>query len=215
MSGGRLRASMVAWSLALVAGAIAGCGSGTQTVTATITRATTQTVTVTQTVTHTTTVRAPAHTTPSGGAPVTATSTTPSPSTGSGSPMNSLTVRDTNGSALLVTVNGVLPATPASTGFAPPTGNRLVALSLTLSDTGPGTITSDADVDATLTGTDGRTYTASYDPVSQCTNFSDGSFTLADGASQTGCVVFQIPTAVSDSSVQFSLGSSSVRFEKS
>lgn len=89
-----------------------------------------------------------------------------------------------------------------------------MALSLTLTDTGPWTISSDANTDATLTGTDGQTYTADFDAVSECTNFNRGNYTLLDGATKSGCVVFQIPIGVSDRSAQFSLGDGTVQFTK-
>jgi hypothetical protein len=209
MGGARLSVLVMACS-ALVAGAAAGCGAGTITVTKTTT--TSKTDTVTETVTRTVTVRAPRHRAAATAA--TATTTSSTAATAAQQPTNSLTVHDFSGNALVVTVNGVTPATAGAAGYAPTAGNRLVALSLTLTDTGPGTITSDANVDATLTGTDGQTYTAAYDTVSQCTNFDGGSFTLLDGGTQTGCVVFQLPLDVSDQSVQFSLGDGMVKFVK-
>jgi hypothetical protein len=202
---------MIACSCALVAGVAGGCGAGTLTVTDTTT--TTTTATVTETVARTVTVRAPTATTTAAAAPVTATSSTPLQT--AGQPTNSLRVHDFSGNTLDVTVNGVIPVTPGPAGFAPVAGDRLVALSLTLTDAGPGTISSDANTDATLTGTDGLAYTADFDVVGQCTNFSHGNYTLRDGATASGCVVFQIPLAVSDRSVQFSLGDGSVQFNKS
>ena len=212
MNGGRVRVLMLACCCALVAGVAGGCGAGTVTVTQTMTASRTATATVTETVTRTVTVKAPRVTTPATAAQTTATSSSPSPTTAQ--PTNSLSVHDFSGNTLIVTVNGVSPATPARSGFAPLAGNRLVALSLTLTDTGPGTISSDADTDATLTGTNDQTYMAVFDPVAGCTNFSGGTYTLRDGATETGCVVFQIPVDVSDSSVQFSLGDGIVQFNK-
>lgn len=211
MNGGRVCGLMLACCCALIAGVAGGCGAGTVTVTQTMTGNRTATATVTETVTRTVTVKARRVTTAAIAAQTTATS---SPSPTPAQSTNSLSVHDFSGNTLIVTVNGVSPATPAPSGYAPLAGNRLVALSLTLTDTGPGTISSDADTDATLTGTNGQTYMAAFDPVAGCTNFSGGIYTLRDGATETGCVVFQIPVDVSDSSVQFSLGDGIVQFSK-
>ena len=56
-----------------------------------------------------------------------------------------------------------------------------------------------------VVGSDGQTYSADFGTVSQCTNFTFGEFQLPTGDTATGCVVFQLPTAVTVASVQFSL----------
>jgi hypothetical protein len=61
-------------------------------------------------------------------------------------------------------------------------------------------------------GSDGQVYTASFDEVSECTNFNHGNYTLLNGSSVRGCVVFQLPNGVKVSSAQFTLGRDTVQF---
>ena len=65
----------------------------------------------------------------------------------------------------------------------------------------------DADNDVTIIGSDNQSYTDDYNSVSECTDFNNGSFTLAAGESTTGCVNFQLPDAINASKVQFTPGS--------
>lgn len=177
----------------LVAVVLAGCGA-TKIVTVT------QTVTTTRTRTRTV-VRQAAGTSTSSAA-----ATEQSGST--------LTVQDFSGNTLAVKGNGLIdPAIatdPAVDGAQ--AGTRLVALVLTLTNQGPGTITSDANNDATLVGSDGQDYTAQFSEINECTNFNHGDYTLLNGDSQRGCVVFQLPNGVSVQSAQFSLGNGTVQF---
>ncbi len=117
------------------------------------------------------------------------------------------TIHDLYGDAVSVTATQVIdPATGASASAE--SGDRFVAVELTLSNQSSATsIDGDANYSTTLTGSDGQTYAADYDMVSQCTSFLSGfgDFQLSSGASSTGCVVFQLPTAVSVQSIQFTL----------
>lgn len=126
---------------------------------------------------------------------------------------DTLTVHDFNGNTLRVTAAGIIdPAAPANADVAVPAGTRLVAVELTLKGDGPGTISSDANSNTTVIGSDGQAYTPGFDPVTECTNFSDGAYTLLAGDTEKGCVVVQLPNSVTIKSVQFSLGNGTAQF---
>lgn len=102
------------------------------------------------------------------------------------------------------------PATPATQFDRPPSGSRLVAIQLTLTGDGPGNVSSDVNIDTSLVGTNGQVYTAASEIVAGCTNFAFGSFTLAAGQSEVGCVAFAVPDGVDMKRVTFSLTDGSV-----
>lgn len=131
-------------------------------------------------------------------------------------PNGALTIKDYGGNTLAVSVASVEdPATPTDSFSKAPAGDRLVAVKLSLKDLGPGSISDNANVDATLIGSNGQDYTFGFEDVAGCTNFSHGDFTLADtGSSQRGCVVFEVPSSVTVSSVQFALGSDTIQFNQ-
>ena len=105
---------------------------------------------------------------------------------------------------LAVKLNQVIdPAQGADQYTTPNAGDRFVAIDLTITNNGSASFSDDANDDVTLIGTDNQSYTADFDNVSECTNFSNGQFTLTPGESSTGCVVFQVPTGVNTAKVQF------------
>jgi hypothetical protein len=122
------------------------------------------------------------------------------------------TIKDFNGNTLRVVPTLYDPATPDNSFADPPAGTRLVAVQLKLTSEGPGTISDDANNDATAIGSDGQDYTASFNSIDGCTNFSSGQFTITDGSTQVGCVVFQIPTGVKVTALQFALGGNTIQF---
>lgn len=130
--------------------------------------------------------------------PVTSTSTPVSV----GSPQ---TVHDFFGDTMSVTVTQILDPATAGTGsgLADP-GYRFVAVEASLSNAS-ALVGGDANLAVTVTGSDGVTYTADFGTASQCTNFTYGEFQVPAGDTATGCVLFQLPTAVTVASVQFSL----------
>jgi hypothetical protein len=69
-----------------------------------------------------------------------------------------------------------------------------------------GTVSGDANNTATVVGSDGQTYQPDFNDVVGCTNFNSGTFTLTAGRTSIGCVVFQIPSSVKVSQVQWSAG---------
>jgi len=66
------------------------------------------------------------------------------------------------------------------------------------------------NIDTSLVGTNGQVYTPASETVAGCTNFAFGSFTLAPGQSEVGCVAFAVPDGVDMKRVTFSLTDGSV-----
>lgn len=95
------------------------------------------------------------------------------------------------------------PATPTDSFNAASAGKRLVAAYFTLTNKSTATIQDDADLNATVVGSDNQSYQANFDTVNGCTNFDSGQYTLTPGSTSSGCVVFSIPTSVKVAKVQF------------
>lgn len=116
-------------------------------------------------------------------------------------------VQDMNKNTLAVTIAQLIdPATGTDEFNQPNAGYRFVAVDMGLSNQSTGTISDDANVDVDVIGTDNQAYPADFDSVAECTNFSYGEFTLLPGGTESGCVVFQLPSGVNAKLVQFSLG---------
>jgi hypothetical protein len=116
-------------------------------------------------------------------------------------------VHDFTDDELSVTVSQVIdPATAAQGSGLPDAGTRFVAVELSLADETGGSISGDANYSTTVEGSDGKTYTAEIGGVSECSNFTLGTFQLSGvGTNQAGCVVFELPSAVSVATINFSL----------
>ena len=69
-----------------------------------------------------------------------------------------------------------------------------------------GQTTDDADSDAVAVGTDGQDYTASFDTITDGTNFNHGDFNVGPGQAVKGWVAFELPPGVSIASIQWSPG---------
>jgi hypothetical protein len=117
------------------------------------------------------------------------------------------TVHDFTNDELSVTVSQIYdPATAANGSGLPGAGMRFVAVEMSLADVSGGSIAGDANYSTTVVGTDGKTYTADIGSVAQCTNFTVGTFQIEGTDTTTsGCVVFELPTAVSVQTINFSL----------
>lgn len=105
---------------------------------------------------------------------------------------------------LAVTAQQVIdPATSDSQYISADAGKRFVAVKLQIVNNGSSAYKDDANSNVTVIGSDNQSYT--FDPysVTECTNFSNGTYTLAAGESATGCVVFQIPDKVTVTKIQF------------
>ncbi len=118
-----------------------------------------------------------------------------------------LSFKDENGNPYQVqAVNIIDPAQGADQFTTPNAGDRFVAIVFKITDTGKNQISDDANSDASIVASNDQTYTADFDSVSECTNFNSGEYQLANGQSVTGCVVFQVPTGLSVSVVEWAPG---------
>ena len=128
-----------------------------------------------------------------------------SKSVGSGSTSSTLSFKDENGDAYSVDLVEVIdPAQGADQFTTPNAGDRFVAADFKITDTGKQATSDDANSTASIVGSDNQTYTADFDSVSGCTNFNSGEYQINPGQSATGCVVFQLPTTIKVSKVEWS-----------
>jgi len=105
---------------------------------------------------------------------------------------------------LAVTLQQVIdPAQGDSQYVTADAGKRFVATKLQIVNNGTASYNDDANNNVTVIGSDNQSYTADFLGVSGCTNFSNGQYTLAAGATATGCVNFQLPNGVNPAKVQF------------
>ena len=105
---------------------------------------------------------------------------------------------------LAVTLQQVIdPAASDNQYLTPAAGKRFVAVKLLIQNNGSASYQDDANNNVTITGSDNQSYTADFESISGCTNFSNGEYTLAAGETATGCVNFQMPDGVTAAKVQF------------
>jgi hypothetical protein len=80
---------------------------------------------------------------------------------------------------------------------APVAGTEPVAAEFRIVNTGHGVIRDDADTDAVIAGSNNQIYgpLAGEGVEGTCTDFDNGSFVLAAGATAVGCTSFAIPPA--------------------
>jgi hypothetical protein len=116
--------------------------------------------------------------------------------------------KDDNGIQYTVQPLGIIhPAQPSNQFDAPPAGAILVAVVFRVKDiSAKHSVTDDADVDADVIASDDETYQASFDTVTECTNFDSGQFTLGPSESVTGCVVFELRKGLRATEVQWQAG---------
>jgi len=93
------------------------------------------------------------------------------------------------------------PAQGTNQFFTPRAGNRFVGAEFVIKAV--RSASDDANSDAVLIGSNNQTYTPDFYSIAGCTNFNEGSFTLAPGQSTTGCVTFQVPSGVTVKQVEF------------
>jgi hypothetical protein len=134
--------------------------------------------------------------------PTKPTTTTTKPSSGSTS---TISFKDGNGNPYKVDLIVLYdPISGADQYTTPKAGFRFVAADFRITDTGSNQISDDANLNATVIGQNGQTYTADFDSMSGCTNFSEGEYQLNPGESATGCVAFQVPNNVTVAKVRWS-----------
>jgi len=97
------------------------------------------------------------------------------------------------------------PVSGANEFEAPKPGSRFIAVALSLADHGSVSIESDADVDATVIGSNDQAYMAVFDETPGCTNFNAGDYSLLPGGNETGCVLYELPEGVDVQAVRFGL----------
>ena len=87
----------------------------------------------------------------------------------------------------------------------PQPAQHLAAIELSLTNVGATAISGNANFDTTAIGTNGQSYTSNFDERKGCTDFASGQFTLAPGAHEVGCIVYELPEGVKIAKVQFGL----------
>lgn len=105
-----------------------------------------------------------------------------------------ITISDSNGAKLDVTLEQVIdPANGASNYSQPASGKHFVGVKLHLQNQAATTYQNNANNETTIVLADGETVDASYEPLTGCGNFDNGQVKLKTGAAATGCVTFQVP----------------------
>jgi hypothetical protein len=95
------------------------------------------------------------------------------------------------------------PAQGSDEFTVPEQGKRFVAVVFAVRNVGSSPDQGDANNNTTVIGSDNQSYSADFDNVNGCTNFSEGSYQLGPGESANGCVVVQLPKAVNAAKVQW------------
>ena len=102
-----------------------------------------------------------------------------------------------------VTLTKVIsPAAPDNEFDAADAGPHLVGAIFSVTGDA-GTASDDANLTATLNGSDGQVYQASFDGIAGYTNFSSGDFTVTPGQTEVGEVTFSVPDGVKVATVQW------------
>ncbi len=123
-------------------------------------------------------------------------SATAAPTPQRGSLGTSFTETDELSNTMSIALTSMIdPAHGANEFDQPRTGNRLVASEFKLTGV-RGTSADNANNDASLIGDNHHVYAADLNDVSECTNFTNGDYSVAPHQSSTGCVVFQVPVGV-------------------
>jgi hypothetical protein len=117
---------------------------------------------------------------------------------------SSFDVPDGHGNTYRVTLVKVIdPARGAGQFNAPSHGTRLVAAVFRITAVTGSPKGEDANDDAALVGSNGRTYVFSFDDIVGYTNFSDGIIRVAHGGTTTGAVSFQVPDGVQVTAIKW------------
>ena len=127
--------------------------------------------------------------------------TAKAPPPGIGSTMKVLNQKKQYESVKLIAVQD--PAPPGDSFTTPDAGNRFVGVQIQITSDSKGTDSDDANNNTSLIGSNSQVYSADVDSIAGCTNFDNGTYTLTQGASEVGCVTFQVPTAVTVAKVVY------------
>jgi hypothetical protein len=95
---------------------------------------------------------------------------------------------------------------PAQTGnqyLTAPAGDRFVAVEIQITGKSSGNDSNDANNNLSVVGSNGQVYSAAFDPVTECTDFSSGQYAVTKGQSETGCVTYAMPMGVGVAHVKY------------
>jgi hypothetical protein len=95
------------------------------------------------------------------------------------------------------------PAQPGDAYTTPDPGKRFVGIQLQITNQSKGTDTDDANSNASLVGSNEQVYTSDVSSIAGCTNFDNGTYRLTQGATEIGCVSFQVPDGVTIAKVGY------------
>ena len=111
---------------------------------------------------------------------------------------------DGSGNAYRVTLVKVVdPAKGADQFTVPESGKRFVGLIFRVKALAGSPQNEDANNDAVVVSGNGQTYSADFDGIAGYTNFNGGAIRVAQGATVTGSVTFQVPNGVTVSRVRW------------
>jgi len=111
---------------------------------------------------------------------------------------------DGSGHAYRVTLIKVVdPAKGADQFTVPESGKRFVGLIFRVKALAGSPQNEDANNDAVVVSGNGQTYSADFDGIAEYTNFNVGALRVAQGATVTGSVTFQVPNGVTVSRVRW------------
>jgi len=96
----------------------------------------------------------------------------------------------------------VSPASAADEFNTAPAGDHLVGAEFTIKGIS-GSVSDDANNDATVHGDNGQVYQPAFDTLAAGTDFNSGDFNVSPGTSEVGWLSFEIPNSVSVASVQW------------
>ncbi len=117
------------------------------------------------------------------------------------------TVTDDSGNKISVTLTRVIdPAQGAGEFTSPDAGKRFVGAVSAIRGIS-GSVSDDADNDASLIGSNGQTYSADFNSIAGVTDFNNGEFSVSAGERSVGAVTFQVPLGVKVAIIEWSANS--------
>jgi hypothetical protein len=128
----------------------------------------------------------------------------PSPSNSLSGPVGmAYQVPGLTGQMSIILTKVIDPAQAAGQVTTPASGCRFVGAVFTITGIS-GTLSADANHEATLIGSNGQIYTADSHSIAGYTNFSNGEYTVRTGEKSVGAVTFQVPLTVKVAKIEWS-----------
>lgn len=113
-------------------------------------------------------------------------------------------LQDGDGNTYQVTLVKIVdPAQGAGRSGSPDSGKRFVGAVFRVKAVKGSPQNENANDDAVLIGSNGRTYAAGFSAIAGYANFDNGDLRVSQGSTVTGAVTFQVPDGVSVSAVQW------------